>query len=154
MPSTTPQDTTRQPSSRQWSQPTQSLQGTRPSQQIPPRLMPIPSYTPSSASRSSTAPAPPVQAVSVPAPLSPLASTLAGALHPHHHYPQGLPPRQYHYQYQYQHQSQHQQQPLPTGAGVNTGAGVTRPKTEAELEADRLYEEAMEDEYAKRDGGS
>lgn len=42
----------------------------------------------------------------------------------------------------------------PTGAGVNTGAGTTREKTEAEKEADRLYEEAMEDEYAKRDGGS
>jgi hypothetical protein len=41
-----------------------------------------------------------------------------------------------------------------TGAGVNTGAGVTREKTEAELEADRLYEERMEDEYAKREGGS
>ncbi|KAK2049207.1 hypothetical protein LY76DRAFT_598895 [Colletotrichum caudatum] len=41
-----------------------------------------------------------------------------------------------------------------TGAGVDTGAGTTRPKTEAELEADRLYEEAMEEEYAKRDGGS
>ncbi|OBS19824.1 hypothetical protein FPOA_11549 [Fusarium poae] len=43
---------------------------------------------------------------------------------------------------------------VATGAGANTGAGVTRPKTEAELEADRLYEEAMEEEYAKRDGGS
>lgn len=42
----------------------------------------------------------------------------------------------------------------PTGAGVNTGAGRTRPKTEAELAADHLYEEAMEDEYAKREGGS
>ncbi|CAI0642506.1 unnamed protein product [Colletotrichum noveboracense] len=41
-----------------------------------------------------------------------------------------------------------------TGAGANIGAGTTRPKTEAELEADRLYEEAMEEEYAKRDGGS
>ncbi|KAF6824684.1 hypothetical protein CPLU01_10709 [Colletotrichum plurivorum] len=40
------------------------------------------------------------------------------------------------------------------GAGVNTGAGRTRPKTEAELQADRAYEEAMEQEYAKRDGGS
>lgn len=40
------------------------------------------------------------------------------------------------------------------GAGVNTGAGNTRPKTEAEIRADRLYEEAMEQEYAKRDGGS
>lgn len=42
----------------------------------------------------------------------------------------------------------------PTGAGVDTGAGVTREKTAVELEADRLYEEAMEEEYAKRDGGS
>ncbi|KAK3381413.1 hypothetical protein B0H63DRAFT_475636 [Podospora didyma] len=42
----------------------------------------------------------------------------------------------------------------PTGAGVDTGAGTTRPKTEAELEADRLYEERMEDEYAKREGGA
>ncbi|GKT44138.1 uncharacterized protein ColSpa_04319 [Colletotrichum spaethianum] len=47
-----------------------------------------------------------------------------------------------------------QQTEQATGAGVNTGAGSTRPKTEAELEADRLYEEAMEEEYAKRDGGS
>ncbi|KAK0673054.1 hypothetical protein QBC41DRAFT_299160 [Cercophora samala] len=43
---------------------------------------------------------------------------------------------------------------VPTGAGVNTGAGVTRPKTEAEKEADRMYEEAMEEEYAKREGGA
>jgi len=41
-----------------------------------------------------------------------------------------------------------------TGAGTNTGAGTTRSKTEAELEADRLYEERMEDEYAKREGGA
>lgn len=41
-----------------------------------------------------------------------------------------------------------------SGAGANTGAGVTREKTAAELEADRLYEEAMEEEYAKRDGGA
>ncbi|KAK4134820.1 hypothetical protein BT67DRAFT_441262 [Trichocladium antarcticum] len=41
-----------------------------------------------------------------------------------------------------------------TGAGANTGAGTTRPKTEAELAADRKYEEAMEDEYAKREGGA
>ncbi|KAL0934239.1 uncharacterized protein CTRU02_211038 [Colletotrichum truncatum] len=50
--------------------------------------------------------------------------------------------------------TQNQQSGPATGAGVNTGAGNTRPKTEAELEADRLYEEAMEEEYAKRDGGS
>jgi hypothetical protein len=41
-----------------------------------------------------------------------------------------------------------------TGAGVNTGAGTTREKTEAEIEADRMYEEAMEEEYAKREGGA
>ncbi|KAF9876017.1 hypothetical protein CkaCkLH20_06463 [Colletotrichum karsti] len=51
-------------------------------------------------------------------------------------------------------EAQQQQHGQATGAGVNTGAGTTRPKTEAELEADRLYEEAMEEEYAKRDGGS
>ncbi|KAK4039229.1 hypothetical protein C8A01DRAFT_36789 [Parachaetomium inaequale] len=39
-------------------------------------------------------------------------------------------------------------------AGVNTGAGTTRPKTEAEIEADKVYEEAMEEEYAKREGGA
>lgn len=44
--------------------------------------------------------------------------------------------------------------PKPTGAGANTGAGTTRPKTAEELEADRLYEERMEDEYAKREGGA
>lgn len=41
-----------------------------------------------------------------------------------------------------------------TGAGADTGAGVTRPKTEEEKEADRLYEERMEEEYAKREGGA
>jgi hypothetical protein len=46
------------------------------------------------------------------------------------------------------------QQHQPRGAGVNTGAGTTREKTEAEKKADRLYEEAMEDEYAKREGGA
>lgn len=42
----------------------------------------------------------------------------------------------------------------PGGAGADTGAGTTRPKTASELEADRLYEERMEDEYAKREGGA
>jgi hypothetical protein len=37
---------------------------------------------------------------------------------------------------------------------VDTGAGITREKTEAEKEADRKYEEAMEEEYAKREGGA
>ena len=40
------------------------------------------------------------------------------------------------------------------GAGADSGAGTTRPKTAAELEADRLYEERMEEEYAKREGGA
>ncbi|MBE3048092.1 hypothetical protein IMZ48_37410 [Candidatus Bathyarchaeota archaeon] len=43
---------------------------------------------------------------------------------------------------------------VPAGAGADTGAGTTRPKTEEELEADRLYDERMEDEYAKREGGA
>lgn len=47
-----------------------------------------------------------------------------------------------------------QDPPRATGAGANTGAGVTRPKTEAEKEADKLYEERIEDEYAMREGGS
>ncbi|KAK8116072.1 hypothetical protein PG984_012574 [Apiospora sp. TS-2023a] len=51
--------------------------------------------------------------------------------------------------------SQQSQEPSKaTGAGVNTGAGTTREKTEAELQADRDYEERMEEEYAKRDGGA
>lgn len=48
----------------------------------------------------------------------------------------------------------HHEASRPTGAGVNTGAGTTREKTEAEKEADRKYEEAMEEEYAKREGGA
>ncbi|KAL5598557.1 hypothetical protein BROUX41_003513 [Berkeleyomyces rouxiae] len=40
------------------------------------------------------------------------------------------------------------------GAGADTGAGVTRPKTQEELEADARYDELMEEEYAKRDGGA
>jgi len=50
-------------------------------------------------------------------------------------------------------QAEGQEKP-PTGAGVDSGAGTTRPKTEAEREADRLYEERIEDEYAKREGGA
>ncbi|KAH6887593.1 hypothetical protein B0T10DRAFT_607511 [Thelonectria olida] len=52
-----------------------------------------------------------------------------------------------------QEKEQQQQQATPstgaTGAGANTGAGVTRPKTEEEKEADRLYEEAMEEDCPK-----
>ncbi|KFA60488.1 hypothetical protein S40285_06896 [Stachybotrys chlorohalonatus IBT 40285] len=46
-----------------------------------------------------------------------------------------------------------QQHSRAVGAGANTGAGVTRPKTEAEKEADRLYEERIEEEYARMEGG-
>ena len=61
-----------------------------------------------------------------------------------------------------QQQQQQQQQDSITqqgdnasrGAGVNSGAGTTRAKTQAEEDADRLYEERMEDEYAKREGGA
>ncbi|KEY70785.1 hypothetical protein S7711_03280 [Stachybotrys chartarum IBT 7711] len=48
---------------------------------------------------------------------------------------------------------QQQQQSRAVGAGANTGAGMTRPKTEAENEADRLYEERIEEEYARMEGG-
>lgn len=50
--------------------------------------------------------------------------------------------------------SQPESQDKPTGAGVNTGAGTTRDKTDAERKADTQYEELMEDEYAKREGGA
>lgn len=40
-------------------------------------------------------------------------------------------------------------------ANSNSGAGGTRqPKGEAELAAEKLYEERIEDEYAKREGGA
>lgn len=40
-------------------------------------------------------------------------------------------------------------------SGVSTTTnGNSRTKTEAELAADRLYEELIEDEYAKREGGA
>ena len=41
-----------------------------------------------------------------------------------------------------------------SGAGLNTGAGITREQTQAEREADLAYEEAIEEEYAKREGGA
>jgi len=37
--------------------------------------------------------------------------------------------------------------------GVRTGAGAAE-KSEAEKAADKLYEERIEDEYAKREGGA
>jgi hypothetical protein len=44
-------------------------------------------------------------------------------------------------------------------SGVNNDAssttnGGTKSKTEAEIAADKLYEECIEDEYAKREGGA
>jgi hypothetical protein len=37
-------------------------------------------------------------------------------------------------------------------SGTTNGSGKT--KTEAEIAADKLYEERIEDEYAKREGGA
>jgi hypothetical protein len=52
------------------------------------------------------------------------------------------------------HQQTDSQDKAATGAGANTGAGVSRPKTEAEQAADQQYEERIEEEYAKREGGA
>lgn len=38
--------------------------------------------------------------------------------------------------------------------GVGSGEAKTGKKSEAEEAAERLYEERMEDEYAKREGGA
>ena len=37
---------------------------------------------------------------------------------------------------------------------VNGSGAAARTKTEAEIAADKLYEERMEEEYAKREGGA
>jgi len=37
---------------------------------------------------------------------------------------------------------------------VNGSGGARQSKSEAEIAADKLYEERMEDEYAKREGGA
>lgn len=59
-----------------------------------------------------------------------------------------------------------QQQSITTSTTAETAHQVANPstqsvtsvsqqqKTEAELEADRLYEERIEEEYAKREGGA
>jgi hypothetical protein len=46
--------------------------------------------------------------------------------------------------------------PEPTSAQPtqNTTQNTTQTKTEAEEAADRLYEEGIEEEYAKREGGA
>ncbi|TVY50531.1 hypothetical protein LCER1_G006712 [Lachnellula cervina] len=45
--------------------------------------------------------------------------------------------------------------PNPTSGAAQTVSNTTsHTKTEAEEEADRLYEERIEDEYAKREGGA
>jgi len=41
-----------------------------------------------------------------------------------------------------------------TSAGIGGGQQGQGEKSEAEKEAERRYEEAMEDEYAKREGGA
>lgn len=43
-----------------------------------------------------------------------------------------------------------------TGGSASNGNDnySSRPKTEVELAAEKLYEERMEDEYAKREGGA
>ncbi len=40
------------------------------------------------------------------------------------------------------------------GSTTSNGSYSSRPKTEVELAAEKLYEERMEDEYAKREGGA
>jgi hypothetical protein len=39
-------------------------------------------------------------------------------------------------------------------ATCSTTNGGTKSKTDAEIAADKLYEERIEDEYAKREGGA
>ncbi|KAF7860804.1 hypothetical protein EAF04_008322 [Stromatinia cepivora] len=41
-----------------------------------------------------------------------------------------------------------------TANTLNDQSTQTAQKTEAQLEADRLYEERIEEEYAKREGGA
>jgi len=44
-----------------------------------------------------------------------------------------------------------------TGNSASTPSGANAPqtqKTQAELDAEKRYEEAMEEEYAKREGGA
>jgi len=43
-------------------------------------------------------------------------------------------------------------EPAPQDASARNG--TTRSRTEAEEAADKLYEERIEDEYAKREGGA
>ncbi|KAF7886569.1 uncharacterized protein EAF01_011247 [Botrytis porri] len=44
--------------------------------------------------------------------------------------------------------------PNTTTADTSNQSTDTVHKTEAQLEADRLYEERIEEEYAKREGGA
>ncbi|KAJ8061310.1 hypothetical protein OCU04_010373 [Sclerotinia nivalis] len=43
---------------------------------------------------------------------------------------------------------------VPNPTTANTSNDQTAQKSEAQLEADRLYEERIEEEYAKREGGA
>ncbi|KAL3420652.1 hypothetical protein PVAG01_07097 [Phlyctema vagabunda] len=43
---------------------------------------------------------------------------------------------------------------IPESATANTSETSTTTKTEPEEEAERIYKERMEEEYAKREGGA
>ncbi len=45
-------------------------------------------------------------------------------------------------------------QPVATVSGQNSGMAQQTTKSEAELAAEKLYEERIEEEYAKREGGA
>ena len=45
-------------------------------------------------------------------------------------------------------------QPAADASNTQSGAGQHKAKSEAELAAEKLYEERMEEEYAKREGGA
>jgi hypothetical protein len=45
-------------------------------------------------------------------------------------------------------------QPSTTVSNQNSGMAQQTTKTEAELAAEKLYEERIEEEYAKREGGA
>ena len=45
-------------------------------------------------------------------------------------------------------------QPATTVSGQNSGTTQQTTKSEAELAAEKLYEERIEEEYAKREGGA
>ncbi|PSS19988.1 hypothetical protein M430DRAFT_34414 [Amorphotheca resinae ATCC 22711] len=44
--------------------------------------------------------------------------------------------------------------PAPSASQTSTNLHPASPRTEAQEAADRLYEERLEEEYAKREGGA